>query len=131
MNDHTKKPAIGGFSDMMEMSEKKFAQEEKTGAETKKNEGSLEQKNVLKKELTQERTLKHLTPDAAEKQNVKIDQHSFCHKNLVFHLYKLSPHILVIICALHLSAFFLPVEEIDVQNPMQKQYLNRFSVYQC
>jgi hypothetical protein len=29
MNDQNKKPVIGGFSDMMEMSEKKFAQKEK------------------------------------------------------------------------------------------------------
>jgi hypothetical protein len=31
MNDQNKKPAIGGFSDMMEISEKKFAQKEKGG----------------------------------------------------------------------------------------------------
>jgi hypothetical protein len=74
MNDHRKKPAIGGFSDMMEMSEKKFAQKEKTAAETQKNESSLEQKNVLKKEITLERTLKHHSFDVFVDQLISLDQ---------------------------------------------------------
>jgi hypothetical protein len=74
MNDHSKKPAIGGFSDMMEMSEKKFAHKEKTEAETKKNESSLEQKNVLKKEATQERTLKYHSFDVFVDQLISLDQ---------------------------------------------------------
>ena len=74
MNDHRKKPVIGGFSDMMEMSEKKFAQKEKTEGETKKNERSLEQKNVLKKETPQERTLKHHSFDVFIDQLISLDQ---------------------------------------------------------
>ena len=74
MNDQHKKPAIGGFSDMMEMSEKKFAQKEKPEAEIEKNESSLERKNVLKKELTQERTLKHHSFDVFVDQLISLDQ---------------------------------------------------------
>jgi hypothetical protein len=74
MNDQHKKPAIGGFSDMMELSEKKFAQKEKTEAETKKNDRSLEQKNVIKKEITQERTLKHHSFDVFIDQLISLDQ---------------------------------------------------------
>jgi hypothetical protein len=74
MNDPSKKPAIGGFSDMMELSEKKFAQKEKTEAEIKKNERSLEQKNVLKKETPQERTLKHHSFDVFIDQLISLDQ---------------------------------------------------------
>jgi hypothetical protein len=74
MNDQHKKPAIGGFSDMMEISEKKFAQKEETEAEIKKNESSLERKNVLKKELTQERTLKHHSFDVFVDQLISLDQ---------------------------------------------------------
>ena len=72
MNDPSKKPAIGGFSDMMEISEKKFAQ--KKEEETKKNERSLEQKNVRKKEITQERTLKHHSFDVFIDQLISLDQ---------------------------------------------------------
>jgi hypothetical protein len=74
MNDQSKKPAIGGFSDMMEISERKFAQKEKTEVEIKKNESSLERKNVLKKELTQERTLKHHSFDVFVDQLISLDQ---------------------------------------------------------
>ena len=70
MNDQTKKSPIGGFSDMMELSEKKFAQKEKTESETKKNESSLEQKNVL----TEERTLKHHSFDVFIDQLISLDQ---------------------------------------------------------
>jgi hypothetical protein len=74
MNDQNKKPVIGGFSDMMEMSEKKFAQKEKTEADTKKNESSLERKNVLKEETTEERTLKHHSFDIFVDQLISLDQ---------------------------------------------------------
>ena len=74
MNDRSKKPAIGGFSDMMEISEKKFAQKEKTEAEIKKNESSLERKNVLKKEITEERTLKHHSFDVFVDQLISLDK---------------------------------------------------------
>jgi hypothetical protein len=74
MNDHNKKPAIGGFSDMMEISEKKFAQKEKPEAEIKKNERSFERKNVVKKELTEERTLKHHSFDVFVDQLISLDQ---------------------------------------------------------
>jgi hypothetical protein len=74
MNDQNKKPVIGGFSDMMEMSEKKFAQKEKTESETKKNERSLERKNVLKEETTEERTLKHHSFDVFIDQLISLDQ---------------------------------------------------------
>jgi hypothetical protein len=74
MNDHNKKPAIGGFSDMMEISEKKFAQKEKPEAEIKKNERSFERTNVLKKELTEERTLKHHSFDVFVDQLISLDQ---------------------------------------------------------
>lgn len=74
MNDQSKKPAIGGFSDMMEMSEKKFSQKEKTEAETINNESSLERKNVLKEETTEERTLKHHSFDVFVDQLISLDQ---------------------------------------------------------
>jgi hypothetical protein len=74
MNDQNKKPAIGGFSDMMELSEKKFAQKEKPEAEIHKNERSLERKNVLKKERTQERTFKHHSFDVFIDQLISLDQ---------------------------------------------------------
>ena len=74
MNDQNKKPAIGGFSDMMEISEKKFAQKEKPEAEIKKNESSLERKNVLKKERTEERALKHHSFDVFVDQLISLDQ---------------------------------------------------------
>jgi hypothetical protein len=70
MNDQNKKPAIGGFSDMMEISEKKFAQKEKGGDELKKNESSLEQK----KEITKERTLRHHSFDVFIDQLISLDQ---------------------------------------------------------
>ena len=73
MNDQSKKPAIGGFSDMMEMSERKFAQKEKKGTEHK-NESSLERKNVQKKEETEERTLKHHSFDVFVDQLISLDQ---------------------------------------------------------
>jgi len=59
---------------MMELSEKKFAQKEKAEAETKKNERSLERKNVLKKEITEERTLKHHSFDVFVDQLISLDQ---------------------------------------------------------
>ena len=74
MSDQRKKPVIGGFSDMMEMSEKKFAQKEKTVAETQKNERSFERKNVLKEEITDERTLKHHSFDVFVDQLISLDQ---------------------------------------------------------
>jgi hypothetical protein len=74
MNDQNKKPAIGGFSDMMELSEKKFAQKEKPEAEIQKNERSLERKNVLKKGRTQERTFKHHSFDVFIDQLISLDQ---------------------------------------------------------
>jgi hypothetical protein len=70
MNDQRKKPAIGGFSDMMEISEKKFAQKEKGGDELKKNESSLERK----KEITKERTLRHHSFDVFVDQLISLDQ---------------------------------------------------------
>ena len=73
MNDHTKKPTIGGFSDMMELSEKKFAQKEKKGTE-RKNERSFERKNVRKREETEERTLKHHSFDVFVDQLISLDQ---------------------------------------------------------
>jgi soluble cytochrome b562 len=74
MNDQHKKPAIGGFSDMMEISEKKFAQKEKGGDELKKNERSLERKNEQKKEITKERTLRHHSFDVFVDQLISLDQ---------------------------------------------------------
>jgi hypothetical protein len=74
MNDQSKKPVIGRFSDMMEMSEKKFAQKEKTEADIKKNESSLERKNFLKEEITEERTLKHHSFDVFVDQLISLDQ---------------------------------------------------------
>ena len=59
---------------MMEMSEKKFAQKEKTEAETQKDERSFERKNVLKKETTEERTLKHHSFDVFVDQLISLDQ---------------------------------------------------------
>ena len=59
---------------MMELSEKKFAQKERSEAEIKKNESSLERKNVLKKELTEERTLKHHSFDVFVDQLISLDQ---------------------------------------------------------
>ena len=74
MNDQSKKPAIGGFSDMMELSAKKFAQKETAEAETKKNESSLERKNVRKNEGMEERTLKHHSFDVFVDQLISLDQ---------------------------------------------------------
>jgi hypothetical protein len=74
MNDQSKKPVIGGFSDMMEISEKKFAQKEKMEPDIKKNERSLERKNVLKEETTEERTLKHHSFDVFVDQLISLDQ---------------------------------------------------------
>jgi hypothetical protein len=74
MNDQHKKPAIGGFSDMMEMSEKKFAQKEQTETETKKNESSLERTKLQKQEGTNERTLKHHSFDVFIDQLISLDQ---------------------------------------------------------
>ena len=74
MNDQTKKSTIGGFSDMMEISEKKFAQKEKAEAATKKNERSLERKNFPTKEQKNERTLKHHSFDVYVDQLISLDQ---------------------------------------------------------
>ncbi len=73
MNDQSKKPAIGGFSDMMEMSERKFAQKEKKATELK-NERSLERTNVPKIEGEKERTLKHHSFDVYVDQLISLDQ---------------------------------------------------------
>ena len=74
MNDQSKKPAIGGFSDMMEISEKKFSQKEKREDGLKKSESSLERKNVQKEEETEERTLKHHSFDVFVDQLISLDQ---------------------------------------------------------
>ena len=74
MNDQRKKPAIGGFSEMMEISEKKFAQKGKREDELKKNESSLERKNVQEKEITKERMLKHHSFDVFVDQLISLDQ---------------------------------------------------------
>jgi|SRR5271166_2747303 len=73
MNDQTKKPNVGSFSDMMEASEKVIEKKENQTKDIK-NERSLERKNVSTNERVTERLMKHHSFDVFVDQLISLDQ---------------------------------------------------------